>query len=303
MSLSKKYLILISLCITCFTNTAVAAPAESVGQVTIDLSGKKPKPKEIREAKTLASVKALESYIQADQPKMRLYSQCLKAGIADRIDDFVNMSNVVREDVDKSARQLTMALKISVNTAHLDNVLESECKGNADQKARISFVFFAREKISGGGFKLPEGNIHIDAKIKQVFLNNTFQPVSNNRLERADRRYKKSVMQEQYIKTGDIDWLVVEDAVIRYGSDYFAFGAFEIREAAIDAASGLPSSSVVVSAELIDIGDESSLGVAGPVQVRALGATSDEAATEALKLASEKLANAIVSQLNAQRKH
>lgn len=303
MSLSKKYFMVIYLSLFGFTEGVVAAPAESVGQVTIDLSGKKPKPKEIREAKTLASVKALESYIQADQPKMRLYSRCLKSGMADRINDFITMSNVVREDVDKSARQLTMALKISVNTAHLDNVLESECKGNTSQKARISFVFFAREKLPGGGFKVPEGNIHIDAKVKQVFLNNTFKPVSNNRLERADRRYKKSVMQEQYVKTGDIDWLIVEDAVIRYGSDYFAFGAFEIREPAIDKATGLPSSSVVVSAELIDIGDESSLGVAGPVQVRALGATSDEAATNALKLASEKLANAIVSQLNAQKKH
>lgn len=303
MWLNKKWLIFAFTFCYFFSALAQAQPVHIVGQATIDTRGKKVKPKEVKKVKLLASVKALENFIQADQPKMRLYSQCLKSTIEQRISEFVNSSDVIRYDMDKAARQYTVVLKVSLNTIHLENVMESECKGDASQKARISFVFFAREKVKDGGYKTPEGNFYIDAKVKQVFLNNTFKPVNNNNLEKVYQRYSKSKIQQQYVETGEIDWSVIEESVIRNNSDYFSFGAFQIREATTDPTSGLVSSSVVVSAEVVDLHNDSTLGVVGPVQVRALGPTADDASTEALKLASEKLAKAIVSQLNAQHKH
>ncbi|MGH1486850.1 MAG: hypothetical protein ACRBCI_11560 [Cellvibrionaceae bacterium] len=291
------------LSVIAFCNVGFAESTRAVGQVTIDIKSKKPSSTEIRSAKNQAAVKALEKFIQADMPKLRLYDQCLRPNILERINEFVNESYVVNESVDKKARQYKVTLRIDINVARLDNALESECKGSGGAKARISFVFFARQKLADGSYKIPDGNKFISTKVRQVFLNNTFKVVSNNRLERADRRYKKKSMETAYLQTGDIDWLVVEEAVLRVGSDYFSFGAFDIRPTTVDKVSGLRRASVVVSAELMDLGDESSLGVAGPVQAVALGATDDEAITNALITASEKLANAIVSQLNAQRKH
>ncbi len=301
MSLVKNIFIIAFLFSVCLP--VMAQETSQVGQATIDIKGKKPKSTEVRVAKKKAQIKALERFLANDQSKIRLYDRCLRKGIEDRLKDFIDAAHVVREDTDKSARQYSVTLKVSINSVRLDNVLEGECKGPATEKGRISFVFLTRQQVSSDGYKVPKSNRSVENTLKEVFLNNTFKVVSNNRLEKANRQFKKSEMEQEYVDSGEIQWSIAEEAVARVNSDYFAFGTFDIRQAGTDDVTGKQAVSVVVTAELIDLTNEDTLAVIGDIQERAIAESDDEAATKALKAAADKLAKRMVSQLNAQRIH
>jgi len=301
MSLAKNIVFMVLFSV--MSSPIVAEDISQVGQATVDIKGKKAKTDEVRAAKKKASIKALERFLQNDQSKMRLYDRCLRKGIGDRLEDFIDATHVVREDTDKSARQYSITLKVSINSVRLDNVLEGECKGPATEKGKISFVFLTRQQVSPDEYKVPKGNRSVENILKEIFLNNTFKVVSNNRLEEASRQFKKSDMEAEYVETGEIKWRLAEDAVARVSSDYFAFGTFDIRKAGTDEITGKQVVSVVVTAELIDLANDDTLAVIGDIQERAIADTDDEASTKALKAAADKLAKRMVSQLNAQRIH
>jgi len=283
-----------------FAISNVSAEVQTTGSAGSDIKGRKPNTKEYRRVLAKAKVSAVESYLETSQVKLDLYDRCLRSDIEEQIDDYVMDYQILREDVNKQARQLRITLKAVVNESRLDNHLR-RCKGPSNDKNKIAFVFVARQQEGPQSYRVIVANNDIENGVKEIFLNNAFQVTSNTILEsRSGNRYRKDRVEQDYAADGDVDWEPPERAAEVTGNDFFAFGTFDIGVPEKDEVTGQMRVSVLGNAELLDLHDHVTLSVIGNIQEIALGRTGEEAIANARMLATRKIAQRMVAQLNAQ---
>ncbi|MEO1037546.1 MAG: hypothetical protein AAFX44_18450 [Pseudomonadota bacterium] len=278
---------------------AYAENARETGRATIDMRGKKPKVAETREAILLAEINAVESYVSRSPLKLDLFDKCLRDSVGENIRDYVLDSSVLREEPRASSRQLTVTVKAEINESRLDLALE-RCKGATERRNRIAFVFIARQQAEAGGFTVPAVNSGVESSVEQVFLENKFLVTSSSKMETDFADYQRQRLVRQYAATGSVDWVSAEKAAAFMSNDFAALGTFDIQQATTDAATGLIRVAVIGQGQLIDLQYDAKLAVTGRISEFALGASVEEAATNAFTLAAERMAKRMVDQINAQ---
>lgn len=302
--IAKPYIALVSAALTISCVLAPAVPvhaqdARETGRATIDLKGKKPRVSETREAILLAEIEALESFVSRSPLKLDLYDKCLREGIAENIADYVSDSSVLREEARASSRQLTVTVKAEINESRLDLALE-KCKGAAQRRNRIAFVFIARQQSDGAEYATPVANAGVESSVEQVFLENKFLVTSSAKMESDYSGYKRQQLVRQYADSGNVDWVTAEKAAAFMSNDFAALGTFDIQRATKDSATGMYRVSVIGQAQLVDLQYDAKLAVTGRISEAALGASVEEAVTNAFTLAAERMAKRMVDQINAQ---
>lgn len=284
---------------------AQADDVRATGQATIDIRRSKPNRKELRTATTKAKMRAVESYVSRDQSAIDTFDRCLRDDLEENIDDFVSAYEVNNQATDAAARQLQVTVRVSINHSRLQNHLR-RCKGSSPDRGLIAFVFIACEQLGPDQYRALRANADVARTIQEVFLANGFRVMANTQMEaNSGGLYKRSALEAECARDGNITWLPAQRAAEMSGSDYFAFGTFDIGASQTDNVTGLERVAVSVDAQLLNISSVGSelLAVIGDVGEPKLGKTVEEATLNARKGVARELAERMVSQLVNQGVH
>lgn len=281
---------------TAYSRDAVAGEVRINGQASLE--ARKANPKARREVLKKAKIRALERYISGQQLMLAQYDECLRPNIDTQIDEYIQGVDIIRDDFDRSLKQLTMVVNATINVARLRN----HFRGCRVDRGRIAFVFIACEDMGGDRYRPMRSNNAIEQSLQEFFLNNGYRPIDGMRMEEYNERYSRARLEQQCsTKSGRINFSEAQKAAELLGSDYFAYGTFYVRKTGVDKVTGMQRASTVGQGGLVDLSRPGGELVSSASDVKRPGmdATPEDAMIEARRKAAIALAERMVAQFNA----
>ncbi|WP_297575894.1 hypothetical protein [uncultured Deefgea sp.] len=252
---------------------------------------------------------------EEDKPDMKQYSITVRATLnVSQLRNASKSSSVVAQAAKGDKSKLTFVF-VSRQTDSAqsfdDRVYKTvEVKGKA-KSGKNSAEYRASEESGGSTTRKATKktyavfpSTYLKSVFNGVFAGAGYKVIDAAYLEPASKGLFKIKSVENDFKSGnDLQPQTERDVAMGLQNakvPYIAYGTLDVRLSDTDAATGLFRVSVAATGKLLDVSDSmpETKAEVGPIQVAGLGPTEEEAQTNALKNAAEKVARELLSQMN-----
>ena len=205
-----------------------------------------------------------------------------------------------------------VAASVSQQGTEGESIGKSQISTNAATKTKASYSAERAVNVETGGSSVARSGTstwklipsqNLSQVVTQVFKTSGYRVVEAQFVEpMTNGKLKVAAIEGDYKSGNDLQSATLQNVVTGLRTAqvrYFALGTLDVGQVGNDPATGLQRVSVTVNAKVIDVGQgiPESVAVAGPAQYAGVGPTEDEARTNALKLAAERTARELTSQL------
>lgn len=280
--------------------------------------------KDKREAQEDAMRAAVERWAASGNRSQYKNYEREKVAIDKSVEDYVLSTRQLVEENDEAAKRYSVTLSVELNEPRLTSTLMADYEAAGGDESYITFVFVARQQTrtreqTSGDTDQPDNGVR---SATEIIWDVTTTNEVNVATGEVFTDYGLLVVDADLIEDETGGMLRVDDFVedYRYGDDitgatrssavrglkgltdpvkFLAIGTLDVDMEKLDPVTGQRAVYVWVTGKIMDVERRGSVVAAvGPVQYKGLGPTSSVARNNALSLAAQEAAKALVDKLS-----